>query len=125
MCKSNIKPEIKQMVVSVKTKYMSKLLEVAIDAEDYCKELDQKKSPKEFKLPRLLHPKERRKKKSLIFRLGRLLERHKILKIKLSGRRNMKGGKMLNASSMKILKISSRLCWNLGSWSYLLLKKPS
>ena len=46
MCKSNIKPEIKQMVISVKTKFMSKLLEAAIDVDDCHKELDQKKNSK-------------------------------------------------------------------------------
>ena len=42
MNKANLKLETKQMVTSVKTKSMSKLLEGAIDAEDCRKELDQK-----------------------------------------------------------------------------------
>ena len=42
MCKANLKPENKQMVISVKTKSTSKLLEVAIDVEDCHKKLDQK-----------------------------------------------------------------------------------
>ena len=40
MCKSNLRPKIKQMVISVKTKSMCKLLKAAIDAEDCHKELD-------------------------------------------------------------------------------------
>ena len=40
MNKANLKLETKQMVTSVKTKSMSKLLEGAIDAEDCRKELD-------------------------------------------------------------------------------------
>ena len=42
MCKANLKPKIKQMVISVQTKSISKLLKAAIDAEDCRKKLDQK-----------------------------------------------------------------------------------
>ncbi|KAJ8633401.1 hypothetical protein MRB53_026737 [Persea americana] len=42
MCKSNLKPEIKQTVINIKTKSMSKLLEAAIVAEDCHKELEHK-----------------------------------------------------------------------------------
>ena len=46
MCKPNLKPEIKEMVINVKTKSMSKLQEATIDAEDCHKELDQKNKSK-------------------------------------------------------------------------------
>lgn len=49
MCKSNLKPEIKQMVISIKTKSMSMLLESAIDAKECHKELDQKNKYKRIK----------------------------------------------------------------------------
>ncbi|KAJ8635688.1 hypothetical protein MRB53_009955 [Persea americana] len=51
MCKANLKLEIKQMVVSVKTKSMSELLEAAIDAEGCRKELDQKDKSRKTQTP--------------------------------------------------------------------------
>ena len=48
MCKSNLKPDLKQTVINVKTKSMSKLLEAAINAEDSYKKLDQKNESKEI-----------------------------------------------------------------------------
>ena len=51
MCKANLKPEIKQMIISVTTKSMSKLLEAAIDAEDCRKELDQKDKSSRIQTP--------------------------------------------------------------------------
>ena len=51
MCKANLKPEIKQIVINVKTKSMFKLLEAAIDAEDCCKEHDQKDKSRRTQTP--------------------------------------------------------------------------
>lgn len=89
MCKANLKPEIKQMVISIKTKSMSKLLEAAIDAKDCHKELDQKNKSKRIEASA---PSTNKIKKREIFniQIQRLPESCKIPKMKLPGRKNIK-----------------------------------
>ncbi|KAJ8649064.1 hypothetical protein MRB53_002087 [Persea americana] len=82
MCKANLKPEIKQMVISVKTKSISKLLEAAIDAEDCRKELDQKDKSRRTQTPTPSTSKGKKKEEVFNIRLQRLPERRKILRMK-------------------------------------------
>ena len=109
MCKANVKPEIKQMVISVKTKSMSKLLEAVIDAEDCSKELDQK--DKSRRIQTLAPSTSKGKKKEEVFNIQTLKAPRKAQhpKDEVLGRRNTKGGKILSTPLTKLLKRSSGL----------------
>ena len=108
MCRSNLDPEIGHMIISVKTKSMSKPLESAIDVEDSHKELDQKSKSKKIQASTSFISKGKKKKEVFNIQTLKTPRKARTLRTISLERRNMKGGEMPSTLLMKILKIFSR-----------------
>lgn len=112
MYRGNLKAEIKQMVIGVKNKSLSKLMELAIKQKNVKKKSNRKIKLRRSRLLLLPLPKGKRMKKYSMFKLRRLLGRIKPWKISQRWKRSMRRGRIQSIHLMRISKTSSKLCLN-------------